>query len=127
MTIERGVSNYLTYGTVGTGSAVATVTNDTPEVIGLGGMKVESVEQLSTVGTELTKLQQVVEGTRAETPWLYDMFPELVESGTLVVKSGHFYLMGVSVTDIFTISLSVFSFGFLIAFELYKLKLSKNK
>lgn len=94
MSIKDKVCSYLTYIFTFGGSVEASAYADTPDI--------------STGGA--TVLSEYAARTITETPWLYDMFPELVESGALIVREGHFYIFGLAWSDILTNSLAIVSF-----------------
>lgn len=94
MSFKDKICSYLTYLFTGGGAIEAKAYASTPD-LSLGGAKMISEHAARTI---------------AETPWLYDMFPDLVESGVIIVRDGHFYMFGLAWTDVLTNTLATVSF-----------------
>lgn len=110
MSIKNKVCSYLTYLFTGCGSLEAQAYTDAP-VLTLGDTSVISEHAVQTI---------------SETPWLYGMFPELVESGALIVREGHFYVFGLAWSDILTNMLALVSFLILFWRTYYDVKRIKR-
>lgn len=116
MSLSKNAATVMLYGGTGTGSTIASVTSKVPVLVSdpNGSAVVKST------------IESVAEQTKALSPWLYDLFPTLVDNGTIVVRNGYIYIGGISASEIVTISLAIFSFGVLIAKTIFELKSAKN-
>lgn len=65
---------------------------------GIAGAVKDNVEETSIKVTS-TLAKRTIE----EAPWLYDLFPELVNKGMVVMKDGHIFVYGMSFMDICSI------------------------
>lgn len=118
MSVSKNVSSLVLYGGTGTGSTIASVASEVP--------KLDKIPNGSAVMSN--SLEAIAEQTKMRSPWLYDLFPTLVDNGTVVVRDGYIYIGGISASEIVTISLAIFSFGILIVKTIFELKTkSKDK
>lgn len=104
MTVKQMAVGYVPYVVVGGGAVVAT----------------DGTTQ------DINMALEIVARTKAEAPWLYEVFPNAVESGAVFLRDGHIYFYGIAFTDIVTISIAVFCFLFVVIKAIAEMRLLKT-
>ena len=117
MSVSKNLSGLLLYGSAGTGSTIANVTSEVPKL----------TKDLDRSAVMSKTLESIATQTKLDSPWLHDLFPTLVDNGTIVVRDGYVYIGGISASEIVTISLAIFSFGILIMKTIFELKSKSSK